>query len=169
MDPHSLKPLKLCNIPLTAIASYEKTGKTSPTYEVIITQKNLRAVWTSLVFCFLYFLDVLQIRQEEERQSPVCWWFKLHAQQRLEHPSCFCVMCVPLIVFANITVRDTSYDNNGWNIYNPEKEYLRLGVTPSHPHWRISNFNKDWKEIPSYPEYIVVPKCIPDTVLKYGQ
>jgi hypothetical protein len=62
-------------------------------------------------------------------------------------------------------VRDTEYDNNGWNIYNPEQEYLRVGIVPSHMLWRISTFNKDWKEIPSYPEYIVVPRNISDTAL----
>lgn len=78
------------------------------------------------------------------------------------------VLCMLLLrLVLTPAVRETSYDNNGWNIYNPEREYARFGVNPSHQHWRVSCFNKDWKEIPSYPEYIVVPRLISDSALVY--
>ncbi|KAK6460345.1 myotubularin-related dual specificity phosphatase [Scheffersomyces coipomensis] len=57
---------------------------------------------------------------------------------------------------------------NGWNIYDPIKEYKRLGlVKEDDKFWRISNLNNDYKFCPSYPNILVVPSTISDNVLKH--
>ncbi|EGC29628.1 hypothetical protein DICPUDRAFT_158764 [Dictyostelium purpureum] len=52
---------------------------------------------------------------------------------------------------------------DGWQIYNPIKEFERLGIP--NEEWRISHFNKDYNYSPTYPSVIVVPKRISDQEL----
>lgn len=59
---------------------------------------------------------------------------------------------------------------NSWEIYGPESEFKRQGIRfdfDSCP-WRISNINQDYKFCPSYPNKIVVPKMVSDTILSYA-
>eukprot|EP01102_Stenamoeba_stenopodia_P014112 TRINITY_DN4658_c0_g1_i2.p1 TRINITY_DN4658_c0_g1~~TRINITY_DN4658_c0_g1_i2.p1 ORF type:complete len:1077 (+),score=251.60 TRINITY_DN4658_c0_g1_i2:182-3412(+) len=53
---------------------------------------------------------------------------------------------------------------NGWEIYDIQKEYQRMGVTRS-PRWRISNLNVIYGMCESYPNHVVCPVTITDEVL----
>ncbi|KAF1320214.1 Myotubularin-like protein, partial [Globisporangium splendens] len=55
--------------------------------------------------------------------------------------------------------------NQDWNVYDETSEWERQGVFENGK-WRISHFNKDFKEIETYPELIVVPTSISDVVLR---
>ncbi|KAK4051123.1 phosphatidylinositol-3-phosphatase ymr1 [Microbotryomycetes sp. JL221] len=57
---------------------------------------------------------------------------------------------------------------NGWNIYEPEKEFKRMGVGNRTKAWRVSLINNDFEFCPSYPSDIVVPSRISDTTLSYA-
>ena len=56
---------------------------------------------------------------------------------------------------------------NGWNIYDFNKEYLRQGIIFDDPncHFRICNINKDFKNIPTYPQILVEPKNLTDDII----
>lgn len=56
-------------------------------------------------------------------------------------------------------------DINGWNVYDPKKEYERMGVLQSSD-WRISTINKDFRFCETYPKLLVVPDSISDERLK---
>lgn len=75
----------------------------------------------------------------------------------------------------------------GWDLYNAEKEYSRLGLTATSGNkskglndneinesnepegfWRISNINDNYSFCPSYPRMFVVPSTISDNVLKHA-
>lgn len=56
---------------------------------------------------------------------------------------------------------------NSWDIYDPEKEYRRMGAIES-GNWRFTSINNDYKLCPTYPSKLVVPQRISDTVLSYG-
>uniref|UniRef100_K3X8T7 Myotubularin phosphatase domain-containing protein n=1 Tax=Globisporangium ultimum (strain ATCC 200006 / CBS 805.95 / DAOM BR144) TaxID=431595 RepID=K3X8T7_GLOUD len=55
--------------------------------------------------------------------------------------------------------------NQDWDVYDETSEWERQGVFENGK-WRISHFNKDFKEIETYPELIVVPTAISDVVLR---
>ncbi|CAI5757030.1 unnamed protein product [Candida verbasci] len=58
---------------------------------------------------------------------------------------------------------------NGWKIYDPIKEYSRLGlITDKETYWRIANVNQDYKFCPSYPKILIIPSSISDNVLKHA-
>ncbi|ODQ50914.1 phosphatases II [Saitoella complicata NRRL Y-17804] len=57
---------------------------------------------------------------------------------------------------------------NGWGLWDPVKEYQRLGVGSQNPNWRITNVNKDYTFSPTYPAVLAVPACISDNVLQYA-
>ncbi|KAK4518904.1 uncharacterized protein ATC70_009130 [Mucor velutinosus] len=58
--------------------------------------------------------------------------------------------------------------NNGWNIYDPLKEYERMGVDVSTDTWRFTLVNRDYKYSPTYPRTLVVPSKISDNTLNYA-
>lgn len=58
-----------------------------------------------------------------------------------------------------------SIKNDGWDTYNAEKEYLRMGIGDSKK-WRITNVNKDFKFCETYPSIIVVPSITSDKELE---
>ncbi len=53
---------------------------------------------------------------------------------------------------------------NGWTIYNPEKEYKRLGILGSSK-WRISHINHDYNYSKSYPSTLIVPNEFAEELL----
>ncbi|EDN02349.1 conserved hypothetical protein [Histoplasma mississippiense (nom. inval.)] len=59
---------------------------------------------------------------------------------------------------------------NGWNIYNPREEWLRLGVgkPDSKCGWRISTINQDYSFSPTYPSLLPVPSMMSDNTLNYA-
>ncbi|RCI04412.1 hypothetical protein CU098_008094 [Rhizopus stolonifer] len=57
---------------------------------------------------------------------------------------------------------------NGWNIYDPLKEYERMGVDVKTDTWRFTLINRDYKYSPTYPRLLVVPSKISDNTLNYA-
>ncbi|KAJ3383402.1 hypothetical protein HDU92_004229 [Lobulomyces angularis] len=58
----------------------------------------------------------------------------------------------------------TSSSFSGWDVYDPIKEFKRMNLPNN---WRISNINKNYEFVPTYPEIIAVPSKISDTVLRH--
>ncbi|KAI8378587.1 protein-tyrosine phosphatase-like protein [Blakeslea trispora] len=56
----------------------------------------------------------------------------------------------------------------GWNIYDPLKEYERMGVDVKTDAWRFTLINRDYKYSPTYPRLLVVPSKISDNTLNYA-
>ncbi|KAJ5897542.1 hypothetical protein N7504_007830 [Penicillium tannophilum] len=57
---------------------------------------------------------------------------------------------------------------NGWEIYNPRKEWMRQGVLKESSGWRISDINTDYSFSPTYPALIAVPSSISDNTINYA-
>ncbi|KAF3899597.1 Phosphatidylinositol 3-phosphate phosphatase [Trichophyton interdigitale] len=59
---------------------------------------------------------------------------------------------------------------NGWELYNPRKEWARLGVgrADQDSNWRISCINTDYKFSPTYPALLPVPSNISDNTINYA-
>ena len=56
---------------------------------------------------------------------------------------------------------------NGWDIYDPIREFTRQGVSEDNNlGLRFSNVNKDFSLCESYPEFLIAPKNIVDSQLK---
>ncbi|KAK9895575.1 phosphatases II [Cystobasidium minutum MCA 4210] len=66
-------------------------------------------------------------------------------------------------------------DSKAWNIYDPKKEFARMGVFDSDnskartSSWRFTNVNASYDYCPTYPATLVVPSKISDTTLNYGK
>lgn len=58
---------------------------------------------------------------------------------------------------------------NSWQLYNPVNEFKRQGLNFNNDDcpWRISTINKDYKFCPTYPNKLIVPKIISDTILTH--
>lgn len=59
---------------------------------------------------------------------------------------------------------------NGWGIYDMELEFKRQGLEleSNECPWRISKINEDYRFSSTYPNHIVVPSQISDTLLKHA-
>ncbi|KAE9987992.1 hypothetical protein EG328_000936 [Venturia inaequalis] len=58
---------------------------------------------------------------------------------------------------------------NGWELYDPTKEFARLGVNASEDrNWRITKINKDYGYSPTYPSVLAVPLSISDNTLTHS-
>ncbi|OLL25056.1 Phosphoinositide 3-phosphatase [Neolecta irregularis DAH-3] len=57
---------------------------------------------------------------------------------------------------------------NSWSLYDPRKEFIRLGVNTRTKEWRFTNVNMNFERCPTYPELLVVPSKISDNTLNYG-
>ena len=56
---------------------------------------------------------------------------------------------------------------NGWDIYDPVREFSRMGVTEDNNlGLRFCNVNKDFSLCETYPEFLIAPKNIVDSQLK---
>ena len=63
---------------------------------------------------------------------------------------------------------DPQYNKlNGWNIYDFNKEFLRQGLIfdDQNCKFRICEINKDFKNIPTYPQILIEPKNLSDEVI----
>lgn len=78
--------------------------------------------------------------------------------------------------------------SNGWSIYSPREEFLRMGVGTRSKAWRFTDINKDYSVrcrhtltmlcrnlhypnnqlSPTYPARLVVPTRISDTTIQYA-
>lgn len=68
----------------------------------------------------------------------------------------------PNVMESNLAVK-------GWDLFNPEEEYTRLGLANSgDEYWRVTTLNEEYKLCDTYPNLIVVPGTISDTVLKHA-
>lgn len=64
---------------------------------------------------------------------------------------------------------ESNLSQKGWKIYDPIKEYERLGLISSdESFWRLTTLNEDYKLCPSYPNTIIVPGPISDNVVKHA-
>ncbi|KAF9578931.1 hypothetical protein BGW38_005028, partial [Lunasporangiospora selenospora] len=79
-----------------------------------------------------------------------------------------CVSSVEQLLAFYYTPRMPFTTTDGWQIYDPLKEYERMGVIKENPNWRISNINENYEFSPTYPKVILVPAKISDTVLSYA-
>ncbi|KAK9447823.1 protein-tyrosine phosphatase-like protein [Limtongia smithiae] len=57
---------------------------------------------------------------------------------------------------------------NTWTIYDPIKEFQRMGVGTTNSAWRFTSINSSYDFCPTYPALLVVPAGIPDSVLAYA-
>ncbi|KAK9322773.1 protein-tyrosine phosphatase-like protein [Lipomyces orientalis] len=57
---------------------------------------------------------------------------------------------------------------NTWNIYDPVKEFQRMGVGTTVKSWRITTINENYQFCPTYPRVLVVPAAVADSVLTYA-
>lgn len=63
---------------------------------------------------------------------------------------------------------------NSWNIYDPLKEFKRQGLifdnSRSGPetNWRITNLNDNFNLCQSYPNFLIIPNTISDTVITHA-
>eukprot|EP00002_Diphylleia_rotans_P019687 TRINITY_DN3807_c1_g1_i1.p1 TRINITY_DN3807_c1_g1~~TRINITY_DN3807_c1_g1_i1.p1 ORF type:complete len:551 (-),score=73.27 TRINITY_DN3807_c1_g1_i1:70-1722(-) len=64
------------------------------------------------------------------------------------------------LVFAFANKYTFPVDLNGWSVYDPEKEFERLGATTGF--WRLSNANAEYKLSESYPKYLCLPRYFTD-------
>ncbi|KAG0245551.1 protein-tyrosine phosphatase-like protein [Mortierella sp. GBAus27b] len=58
--------------------------------------------------------------------------------------------------------------DDGWKIFDPAAEYKRMGVGSKDHQWRFSDINQSYSFSPTYPQVLVVPENISDTVLTHA-
>ncbi|KAJ3160893.1 hypothetical protein HDU86_008255 [Geranomyces michiganensis] len=54
-----------------------------------------------------------------------------------------------------------------WRMFDPAKEFARLGVNTLTDQWRFTTVNENYEFSPTYPRCLVVPAKISDNVLRY--
>ncbi|KAE9555309.1 hypothetical protein FO519_001468 [Halicephalobus sp. NKZ332] len=54
------------------------------------------------------------------------------------------------------TIYNEPFHVNGWNLYDPIREFSRMGVP--NDLWAVSNMNEDYRFIPTYPKVLVFPR-----------
>lgn len=57
---------------------------------------------------------------------------------------------------------------NGWDLYDPRKEWERQGLDKENSGWRISEINNNYEFSPTYPALIPVPSAISDNTINYA-
>ncbi|KAF9895377.1 hypothetical protein FE257_000282 [Aspergillus nanangensis] len=57
---------------------------------------------------------------------------------------------------------------NGWELYDPQKEWARQGVDCDSHGWRVSRINSNYEFSPTYPAVFPVPSSISDNTLNYA-
>ncbi|KAI7907985.1 protein-tyrosine phosphatase-like protein [Cokeromyces recurvatus] len=79
-----------------------------------------------------------------------------------------CVTSIEQLYAYSYMPRTPFTATNGWNIYDPLKEYGRMGVDVNTDAWRFTLINRDYKYSPTYPRILVVPSKISDNTLNYA-
>jgi hypothetical protein len=54
-----------------------------------------------------------------------------------------------------------------WFVFDPSKDFARMGLGSSNTNWRISTINQDYELIPTYPALLGVPFKISDNTLRH--
>ncbi|KAH3761832.1 hypothetical protein Pelo_6318 [Pelomyxa schiedti] len=67
----------------------------------------------------------------------------------------------PLFAFSHCT----SPDKIGWSIYDPEKEYQRMGV-PGQSGWKLTQLNQDFHLCNTYPKLLAVPEEASEEIIR---
>ncbi|KAK7206028.1 protein-tyrosine phosphatase-like protein [Myxozyma melibiosi] len=57
---------------------------------------------------------------------------------------------------------------NTWDIYDPIKEFQRMGVGTTNNNWRFTSVNSQYEFCPTYPGTLVVPSAISDSAIMYA-
>ncbi|CAI7652934.1 unnamed protein product [Penicillium pancosmium] len=57
---------------------------------------------------------------------------------------------------------------NGWDLYDPRKEWERQGIHKENSGWRLSEVNANYEFSPTYPALIPVPSAISDNTINYA-
>ena len=67
----------------------------------------------------------------------------------------------------NVTIKEKniSYPIDGWQIYNPMKEYERQQVPYDMDSFRVSQVNSNYKLCETYPAFLIVPSQIDDSTI----
>lgn len=65
---------------------------------------------------------------------------------------------------------ESQLEIKGWHIYSPSEEYKRLNLIGDNASgmWRQTTINQSYKFCPSYPQSVIVPSCISDSVLQHA-
>ncbi|XP_078457232.1 phosphatidylinositol-3,5-bisphosphate 3-phosphatase MTMR2-like isoform X1 [Lampetra planeri] len=58
------------------------------------------------------------------------------------------------------------FHEDGWKMYDPEKEYQRLVGSMDNPPWKISKLNESYELCDTYPTVLVVPRSATDDDLR---
>ncbi|KZP21226.1 phosphatases II [Athelia psychrophila] len=58
--------------------------------------------------------------------------------------------------------------NDGWSLYSPRDEFVRMGVGSRTKAWRFTDINKEYSLCSTYPARIVVPTKISDSTLQHA-
>lgn len=61
-----------------------------------------------------------------------------------------------LFAFAYAAAGGGSQQDDGWDLYDPGKEFQRIGIGPNCP-WKISVYNSDYQLCDTYPAVLVLP------------
>lgn len=69
----------------------------------------------------------------------------------------------PRLLYPFTYMPDFKLLEDGWTIYTLEDEFKEIKMISND--WRISNVNKDFIVCPTYPEKVIVPKSVEDSVL----
>lgn len=63
---------------------------------------------------------------------------------------------------------ESNLKKSGWDLYDTEAEYKRQHLVSEDGAWRQTALNHEYRICPSYPEKIIVPSSISDSVLKHA-
>lgn len=66
---------------------------------------------------------------------------------------------------------EAKLDKQGWAIYDAEAEYVRQGLiemSNEESVWRTTKLNANYRLCPTYPEILIVPKSISDSVVQHA-
>ncbi len=82
-------------------------------------------------------------------------------------PKKFDLFAFPKLLNTNLSNNPQYKTVNGWNVYDFNKEFLRQGIIfdDQNCQFRICEINKDYKNIPTYPQLLVEPKSLSDEVI----
>ena len=82
-------------------------------------------------------------------------------------PKTFDLFAFPKLLNTNLSNNPQYKTVNGWNVYDFNKEFLRQGIIfdDQNCQFRICEINKDYKNIPTYPQLLVEPKSLSDEVI----
>eukprot|EP00002_Diphylleia_rotans_P010979 TRINITY_DN2177_c0_g3_i1.p1 TRINITY_DN2177_c0_g3~~TRINITY_DN2177_c0_g3_i1.p1 ORF type:complete len:975 (-),score=191.01 TRINITY_DN2177_c0_g3_i1:483-3407(-) len=136
--------MDFATVPLCSINRVEKIGARKVNHNVIYALDIICKDFRDLRF--LFYSDPNTRREAHIKISQ--WAFPMSSDLRF---------------FSFDYQPDRHWDAQGWTLYNPIREYSRIGI-PSDS-WRIATINCGYKICDTYPELIVVPAVMSDDEL----